>query len=424
MAQVRNQTGKFRKRTAPLVVLWICSIFLLSCAEKSRELYREETHKKEHITMMHTDAGKKEFDDFIRKAEEILDMEITVLPYPINADSRQAKVSSLLAAGDKSVDIFSINDEMISEFKYAGYLEPLQKDVMDPQTAAVFPQEYLKQILMEGDQIYSAPYMMDVLVLWVNERWLKEAGLQSVDEADDFKKFLSFDWGRGRYAYGGSWEKTYAHNEIGEFINLFGGDFYDWQDPKTQNAVRFLKEMVEKGYTSEEILVDQYEQMNQKFIDGKYGMVFMYSATMNTYVDADAYGQDRIHLTGLPDLGSNTTFIATWQYAINRASENKEAAKRFIRYAVSREGSRLYAEKMNRLPAREDLIWEEKLQVTGFDEMREYLKKVKLLPRPMRKNAMAFIAGQGELFQKYVTGELEEEEYFRQMQRLVKTGMS
>ena len=58
------------------------------------------------------------------ETEEALDMEIHVTACPENADNRKAKISTILSAGETSVDIFSVNDEMVSEFKYKGYLEP------------------------------------------------------------------------------------------------------------------------------------------------------------------------------------------------------------------------------------------------------------------------------------------------------------
>ena len=50
---------------------------------------------------------------------------------PSNADNRQAKISTILASGDKNIDLISVNDEMISEFKHKGYLEPLGKKRYD-----------------------------------------------------------------------------------------------------------------------------------------------------------------------------------------------------------------------------------------------------------------------------------------------------
>lgn len=377
----------------------------------------------DEITIMHVDAGKKEFEAFISEAEKTLNMRIHVLECPINADSRHARISSLLASGDTSVDVISVNDEMISEFKHAGYLEPLQDDVMNEETASHFPQDYLKEMAMEGDQIYSVPYMMDILMLWINDAYLKEAGIPDVSTPERFKRFLAWDYGEGRYAYGGAWEKTYVYNEIGEFINLFGGDYYDWSSPKTREAMKFLKGCVEQGYAPMDQLLDQYEQLEQKFIDGKYGLVFLYGGTMNTFADAGVYGKE-IHLSQLPDFGGHTTYIATWQYVLNKASLHKEGARKFMAYAAGREGSKSYANKMNRLPAREDVIWDEDFDITGYEEMRNYLKTTSLQARPMPENSMEYITDLGTLFQRYAAGEMDLDEFCKKMQELVDENMN
>lgn len=191
---------------------------------------------------------------------------------------------------------------MISEFKHAGYLEPLQDDVINEETASHFPQDYLKKMVMDGNQIYSVPYIMDFLMMWINDTYLKEAGIPEVSTPERFKRFLAWDYGEGRYAYGGAWEKTYVYNEIGEFINLFGGDYYNWGNPKTREVMKFLKGCVDQGHAPMDQLLDQYEQLEQKIIDGKYGLVFLYGGSMNTFVDAGVYGKE-IHLSQLPDLG-------------------------------------------------------------------------------------------------------------------------
>ncbi|MFV0241853.1 MAG: extracellular solute-binding protein [Lacrimispora sphenoides] len=407
----------------------LAACFCTGCRKRGPERSRGETQEgspgtngeayKEEITIMHIDAGKKEFEAFLDEAEKALNLRIRAVECPINADSRHARISSLLAAGDTSVDIISVNDEMISEFKEAGYLEPLQADVMNDQVASHFPQEYLKEMTMDGEQIYSVPYMMDILMLWVNEAYLKKAGLSDVSTPKRLERFLSMDYGEGCYAYGGAWEKTYVYNEIGEFINLFGGDYYDWSSPKTREAMEFLKSCVEKGYSPIDQLLDQYEQLEQKFIDGRYGMVFLYSGTMNTFVDSGVYGKDQIHLTPLPDLGGRTTYIATWQYVLNKASLHKEAARKFLAYAASREGSISYAKKMNRMPAREDVIWEENFNIAGYKEMQDYLKTTRMQARFMPKNSIEYVADLGALFQKYIAGEMDLDEFCMKMQEMV-----
>lgn len=420
-----KRTGrKCRKVNLIKILIFVITLlFCAGCTAGSRGKVTEaeilESTWEDEITIMHVDAGDAKFEDFIEQAEKNLHMKINVLEYPSNADARHAKISSLLAAGDISVDVFAVNDEMINSFKYEGYLEPLEGDVMAPETTAVFPQEYLYGTVMENGHIYSAPYVLDILTLWINEEWVKEAGITDVSSREDFYHFLSYDWGEGRYAYGGAWEEKYVFNELGEFINIYGGDYNDWKNEKNRQSVQFLKECIDLGYTSKEQMIDQYEQMIQKFIDGKYGMVFAYSNSVDLFYDADVYGEDKIHMTALPDLGENVTYMSTWQYALNKASVRKEAAKRFMSYAVSKEGSRVYAECMNRIPARSDLFREKDLNILGYEQFQDYLKKVELKARPIPSDSIIYLEKVGRLFQQYVIGELEIDVYCSKMQNLV-----
>ena len=176
---MRRCTGNHRK---VYYILGICVAAFLGISGCSEEQNRqqeaegaEENLWDDEITIMHVDADDANFRAYIDEVQERLQMKINILPYPVNADSRHAKVSFLLAGGDSSVDIFAVNDEMINAFKNEGYLEPLQGDVMDVETIQAFEQEYLRESVMVGDQVYSAPYVLDVLALWVNEEWLKEA---------------------------------------------------------------------------------------------------------------------------------------------------------------------------------------------------------------------------------------------------------
>ncbi len=63
-----------------------------------------------------------------------LNLEIETIACPADADVRQAKISTILEAGDSSIDIFSVNDEMISEFKYKDYLKTIERYGDDERT--------------------------------------------------------------------------------------------------------------------------------------------------------------------------------------------------------------------------------------------------------------------------------------------------
>jgi len=301
-----------------------------------------------------------------------LNIKINVVPCPEDANNRQAEISTKLYSGSTDIDLISVNDEMVSEFKSKGYLEPLD-DIMTEDVLQLYPKDYVESVSMYKNSIFSVPYMMDIMMFWVNEKYVRQSKLQDIKNIEDFLLFLDYDYGTAVYAYGGAWEETYIYNDLSQFINMFGGDYYNWNNSDTRAAVIFLHDMLKNGYTSKGQMIDRYEQMEQKFIDGKYGSVFMYSGAMNVFYNSGKYGKDEIHLSKLPKIKSLTTNIATWQYVLNKASKNKSAAKRFLEYVSSKEGCIEYSNAMNQIPARVDVILNENINVPDIDTIREYV---------------------------------------------------
>lgn len=379
---------------------------------------REEKMK---LTILHINAENKGFQEFIKQAEKKLDMEITVEKCSDNADNRQAQISTILASGDKTADLISVNDEMISEFKYKGYLVPLEETVMTEETRKGFPQEYLESICETGGHIYSVPFQMDMMMFWVNQELLNYAGIDEIKDMGDIYTLQKSITDSDKFAYGDAWEDTYVYNSIGEFVNFWGGDYLDWMNPQTQSAIHCMKKMLEDGITSSAQLVDQYEQMEEKFIRGKYGCIFMYTGALSTFRDANVYGKNKIHMAYLPQFREKATNIATWQYVLNNASEHKDAAVKFLQYAASYEGSTDYAKLMKSYPARLDVIENEDINLEEIDMVREYLQKYTLNARPLCENSMEAISNMGTLFQEYVLGQCEDESFFEQAQKCIDT---
>ena len=97
------------------------------------------------------------------------------------------------------MDIFSVNDEMVSEFKYKGYLEPLNDTVMTEDILSCYPESYTEHIAMLDGKVYSVPYYMDIMVFWVNKSMI---GDMEIRTQEDFQRLLETDFGEGRYGYG------------------------------------------------------------------------------------------------------------------------------------------------------------------------------------------------------------------------------
>ena len=102
--------------------------------------------------------------------------------------------------------------------------------------------------------------------------------------------------------------------------------------------MEFLHEMVVKGYTSLDQIADKYEQMNPKFNDGKYGSLFMWGLGTD-YDKAGMLGEDKIHMAMVPQFSEQKyIFTDSWSYVLNTASQNKDAAIKFLQYMTSEEG--------------------------------------------------------------------------------------
>lgn len=193
----------------------------------------------------------------------------------------------------------------------------------------------------------------------------------------------------------------------------------DWENEHTIEAVRFLHDMVSEGYTSLDQVNDQYDQMMQKFFDKETGCLFMYTGSMPNFIASGMYNQEQIRIVPMPAFSKNITYISTWQFVLNAASEKKDMAKKFLAYMAGEEGSLHYAEIMMRLPVRDDslaVMIEEKEE---FRPLQQYIEETDMLPRCLPSESMRYIETVGEQFQKYVTDEITLEEYCENMKGVI-----
>nr|WP_304972864.1 extracellular solute-binding protein [uncultured Schaedlerella sp.] len=375
------------------------------------------------LTLYTINSTDEDFPDWLANVEGATGLKINVIAAPTDSDTRQQKITTILSTGDASVDILEINDEMSASFKNSGWLEGLNDTVMTEDIRGEFPQGYVADMITDKNgQIIGVPGYSGYLAFWVNQQILDEAGITSMDTKEDFVKYLEAASGDGRYGYGGSWEKTYVFNEIAQFVNMFGGDYLDWTNPANREAMEFIHEMVEKGYTPIDQIADKYEQMNPKFNDGKYGSLFMWGLGTD-YDKAGMLGADKIHMAMVPQFSDQKyIFTDSWSYVLNKASQNKEAAVKFLQYMASEEGMKASYEAFDRYPARRDVA--EKV-VPDTDPAKEmysrYANECVVKGRPMLPQTMEFISAMGTIFQSYVKDEMTLDEFCTKAQEYVET---
>ena len=194
--------------------------------------------EKYDLTLYSVNTTDPDFDDWLANVEEATGLNINVIAAPTDTDTRQQKITTILSTGDSSVDIVEINDEMSAAFKNSGWLEGLNDTVMTDDIIDQFAQGYIQDMITDKDgNIVGVPGYTGYLAFWVNQEIMDEVGIESIDTKEDFMKYMEAVSKDGRFGYGGSWEKTYASNEIAQFVNMFGGDYFDWTKEENKEAI-------------------------------------------------------------------------------------------------------------------------------------------------------------------------------------------
>ncbi|WP_251032611.1 sugar ABC transporter substrate-binding protein [Mesobacillus foraminis] len=405
-----------------LTIIAAFTFIVVGCSSSSTGSSTKDSEggSKNEITLYTIQSTQPGFKEWLKKAEEKSGVKINWVAAPTDSDTRQQKISTILSSGDSSVDVLEINDEMATSFKNAGWLDPLQDTVLTDDILSQFPQGYMKDMLTsaKGDVI-GVPGYSGYLGLWVDQKKLDEAGMKTIENKADFVKFMKAATKDGQYGYGGSWEKTYVFNEIATFVNLFGGDYYDWTNEGSREAIKFMYDMANTWkVTPVDQLADKYEQMNQKFIDGKYGMVFMWG-TGTDYREANRYGADQIHMINMPEFEKRAIFTDSWSYVLNSSSKNKEAAQKFLKYVASEEGGLNGWENFSRYPARADVASNEAVQSDIKEVYTQIQETNEINGRPMLPQTMEFINEMGTLFHNYIQDKITLEQFCTKAQEAV-----
>lgn len=363
--------------------------------------------------------------DWIAAAEEATGLKINLIGFPSSSDSITQVASTVLSTGDKSIDVLPLANEWSSMWKNTGWLEGLNDTVMTEDVVKNFHTQYIEEMTTTDEgQIIGVPFYTQYFSMWINQEILEECGYDSVETMtlDEFKEFLAAASEKeGRYGWGGAWEKTFAFNDLWMWVYMFGGDPLDWTNEGNREALEFIKEMVDNGWVSLDAMADQHDQEWQKFVDGDYAGINCFRSNTD-YESAGKIGENLIHMTLLPAWAEKNIMMETWDFAINSASEHKEAAIKFLQWLTTPEAEETLYSCIHRYPARTDVA-------ASLIDMEPYEKRIydtianeyTVHARPLVLQAMEFVTDIGTIFQEFVQGQITVDEFCEQAQTAVET---
>ena len=131
-----------------LIALLAFSLFANGTSEKpAAGSTADDGSETLELVLMTKDSTNGAFQNWLKTVEEACNLKITVIATPTNSGDRQAKITTVLSTGDKTVDIITINDEMYSAFMNTGWMEKLN-DVMTPELIKEYPTAYLNDMVI------------------------------------------------------------------------------------------------------------------------------------------------------------------------------------------------------------------------------------------------------------------------------------
>ena len=278
-------------------------------------------------------AGLQELIDYIKEQSGI---EVNLIAAPTNYSDFVTKITASLSSDDDTYDLIHIDEFSIKNFAGAGFLEPIT-DVMEP-VAQHYPQVIMESISKYENDYYTMPIDLNMMYFYVNQKMLDEKGVKAPTTKEEFvevaKKLTEGDV----YGYGAAWGKGgQLYNDVYRFVYLFGGDMLDWENPQNKEALQFMYDLLyTHKVTPVAVLGDVYDPLNQKMINGMYGMANNW-ASLGLVVPDDKWGTE-IVVAPMPTFETNKTISAGWHIGINAFSNHIPAAKEVVKLWSSKEG--------------------------------------------------------------------------------------
>ncbi|MCD8225563.1 MAG: sugar ABC transporter substrate-binding protein [Clostridiales bacterium] len=285
-------------------------------------------------------------------------------------DVIEVKISS----GTTDYDVLAVDVPLVSAYVNRGYLAPMDEYFTDEERAQLTDAS-VKSGSVDG-VFYAPPMNTSSMCMYYNTALLEQAGVEIRDDVspenrltwdeviDLAKQTLSVVNPDGNSGiYGIEFRQVSRVYQMNPIVNSLGG-LNIGEDGFTVDGVlnsdewiegmAWYQNLVNEGIASRGVAADELRTM---FAAGR--VVFMIDTT-----SLDAYcgnnGMETWDVMPVPTFEGHESDVATgtgsWNFGINYASENKDAAADFIKWMSIGEGADLWYAGYNQLPTKVSLL--------------------------------------------------------------------
>ena len=277
-------------------------------------------------------------------------------------DELIARLSTSIAGGEPP-DLFLMNYRYYGQFAARGALEPVGPHLSgsDAFSTEDFFDTAMTPFRWDGEQM-CLPQNVSSLVVYYNADLFEAAGAPLPTEGWTWDDMVSTAETLTRDDDGDGTAEIHGLGvdpeiiRIAPFIWSNGGTLVDDETAPTQfsldaNAVvamqRFFDLRTVQGVTPTDEEAES-EDLESRFINGRLAMLMESRRVVPTFRTIDSFAWD---VAGLPSLGSPVSILHSDAYCMTAGGDDKDAAWRFMEFALGPEGQRIASETGRTVPS-------------------------------------------------------------------------
>ena len=343
-----------------LMMFFIIVLILTACSPRRSQV---------DFVFMRTSDFTEPYWQGVIEDFEAQNPDIQVNLYIFTWDEGRQKIADMVAQG-KPPTLARVATRWIPEYVAAGLLEPV-----DGYISPEFRSQFIPLLINEGSQYegrtFGLPITVSSRALYYNKGLFKQAGLTSPPENWAQLKSAArtiHALGPDKYGFGIQGKEAETSTYFYYFLWGNGGEILtkDGTRPafngvEGQEAVQFLKGMIDDGLTQPNPADNGRKDLETAFVDGKLGMVITgpwLATRLKTEAPNLEYG-----LSVIPYKNTPTTLAAQDTLILFKQAANKEAAWKFVEF--------LYADDYRLKYALGDGVLPEKISVAENSQITE-----------------------------------------------------
>lgn len=348
------------------------------------------------------------------KFKEQTGIDVTLIELPHEEVFKKRMMDAVSGAGE--FDIYPLQPSVTRNFADSGYIVPLDDFWASPADVEYDDLFEGVRVMYEYQgRVYGLPLYPDVILLFYNEKMMKEAGQPIPKTFDEFervsKSFIKDSdkdgvvdkWGSVLNLKGGDWS---IMNNLALFMFMNKTDFFWGQiaadrpvskdDPKYMHALLDDTKAIEAFSYLVKLYKDQvfmpgsinfsYFEAMETFATGKVPTYLGFADQAPMIVGPDSLVKDDVRVAPVPTWkGVRRSFTGGWGASISSKAQHPEAAYTFLRYFYGNSNNQKVLSKYGQTPSRASVLFDPELQkefvwYAGMGEMLKYVKPLPLIP--------------------------------------------